>query len=84
MMIVCQGMELELTEEDFQDASDHLEETTTEIIEFSIHLSVGWPSATTMKLEGILGKTRVIVLTDSGATITSYLLQWYRKLISLV
>lgn len=68
VMIVCQGMELEVLEEEFQDASDQLQETVTEVIELSLHSFMGWSSSTTMKLEGKIGKTMVVVLIDSGAT----------------
>lgn len=68
VMIVYQGLELELKDEEFQDASDQLQETTTEVIELSLHSFMGWSSPTTTKLEGRIGKTKVIVLIDSGAT----------------
>lgn len=68
VMIVYQGMELELNEEEFQDASKHLQETTTEVIELSLHSFMGRSSPTTTKLEVRIGKLKVVVLIDSGAT----------------
>lgn len=66
--IVSQGTEIYLMEDEFQYAEEHITKTTTEIIELSLYSFMGWSSPTTTKLEGRLGKLRVVVLIDSGAT----------------
>ncbi|KAF3523107.1 hypothetical protein F2Q69_00046933 [Brassica cretica] len=50
VMIVYQGMELELNEEEFQDASEHLQETTTELtINTRFLYCSGWAFITLVK-----------------------------------
>lgn len=67
-MVVSQGCEVELIDEEFHDSCEELQGTTTEVMEFSLYSFMGWTSPTTTKIEGCIGKTKVVVLIDSGAT----------------
>lgn len=64
---------MQLVEDEFEDAVEHIQETTIEVIELSLYSFMGWSSPTTMKMEGRIGKLRVVVLLDSGANTQFYI-----------
>lgn len=66
IMVVSQGYEMELVEEEFFEAQEGNE--STERIEMSLYSFFGWSLLTTIKIRGKIGKTSVVVLIDSGAT----------------
>lgn len=68
VMVVVQGNEVEIVEEEFHDSCEEISGTTTEIMELSLYSFLGWSSPTTMKIVGRMVKTKVVFLIDSGAT----------------
>ncbi|KAG2311911.1 hypothetical protein Bca52824_023468 [Brassica carinata] len=63
VMVVNQGCEMELVEEEFFEACEGDERT--EIMELSLYSFLGWSSPTTTRIKGKIGKTSVVVLIDS-------------------
>lgn len=68
VLTVIDGCEVELYEEELIDTFQDEQGVITELMELSFNAFLGVPSLTTTKLSGELGKLKVVVMLDSGAT----------------
>lgn len=68
-LTVIDGCEVELVEDEFFDTVEENQQgVVTECMSLSFNAFVGLPSTTTTKMWGTIGKLRVVVMLDSGAT----------------
>ncbi|KFK24096.1 hypothetical protein AALP_AAs58075U000100, partial [Arabis alpina] len=69
VMLVVNGCEIELNEDGEESmAGEELEEEQKEFMELSLQSFLGISSPTTTKVRGLIGRTEIIIMLDSGAT----------------
>lgn len=68
VMVVLKDEEMETLDEEFHDLVDNVNDIVAEVMELPLYSFLGRSSPKTKKLWGCIGKTRVLVMIDSGAT----------------
>lgn len=68
VMVVLQDNILEAGEDEFHDTVGDVNEIVAEVMELSLYSFFGRSSPKTTKMWGSIGKTKVLVMIDSGAT----------------
>ncbi|KAL1222279.1 hypothetical protein V5N11_026796 [Cardamine amara subsp. amara] len=68
VLTVLNGCEVEVIDEEWADFYDEETSAVTEVVELSLMSMMGLPSLITTKLWGSIGKVKIMVMLDSGAT----------------
>ena len=68
VMVVLTDHSMTLGEDEFHESLEDINDKVAEVMELSLYSFFGWSSPKTTKMWGYIGKTRVLVMIDSGAT----------------
>lgn len=69
VLLVVNGREIELDENGEEiETMEEVVDKPKELMELSLKFFLGISSPTTTKLKGYIGKTKIIIMLDSGAT----------------